>query len=94
MKSQRKIIQNALPRRRDNEYYPLEITRREKWTCLHLKLKERQQRTAGLIHDPEDVTGSTKIIKPSKPPPIVFSGVENVNEPSKLLESISNKEEF
>lgn len=53
-----------------------------------------RNRFSGLTLDLEDDTNSSKTLKPSKPPPIVLSGIEDVNELYKLLESVTKKEEF
>ncbi|GBP13791.1 hypothetical protein EVAR_8012_1 [Eumeta japonica] len=44
--------------------------------------------------DPSDETCSSNVIKPSKPPPIVLNGIEDVNELSKLLQTASDKVNF
>ncbi|GBP69362.1 Nucleic-acid-binding protein from transposon X-element [Eumeta japonica] len=43
---------------------------------------------------PSDETCSSNVIKPSKPPPIVLNGIEDVNELSKLLQTASDKVNF
>ncbi|GBP35809.1 Nucleic-acid-binding protein from transposon X-element [Eumeta japonica] len=51
-------------------------------------------RFSNLPLDPSDETCSSNVIKPSKPPPIVLNGIEDVNELSKLLQTASDKVNF
>jgi hypothetical protein len=49
---------------------------------------------SGLPLDADDGKNINNIPKPSKPPPIVLNGIEDLNELSKLLHTVSNKDQF
>ncbi|CAG4976964.1 unnamed protein product [Colias eurytheme] len=53
-----------------------------------------KNRFGNLPLDPKEDITVTKILKPSKPPPIVLSGIEDINELTKLIETVSHKEEY
>lgn len=51
-------------------------------------------RFSSLPLDPADEPQSSDFPKPTKPPPIILNGIEDVTELSKLLLTVSSKEEF
>lgn len=53
-----------------------------------------KNRFSALPLDPKDESCSTDRLKPSKPPPIVLNGIEDVTELSKLLQTVTSKEDF